>query len=129
MIGIWIGIGLFALVTARQAYWDKYYLLNYEIVDDQIIFQYQRFNKQVTANIGIDELTLKWRALPIRGKGWQLKFYSTDQLQFSQTSFGDWNLANIKELLERLYSEIDREPSLETKMTLDWWPQQNANRH
>lgn len=121
IVGIWIGVGFFFFLLVREAYWARYQVLGYEIDQGVVIFQYQKFNKVHSCKIPVDGFNIKWRGLPIKQKAYELKFYNRDNHIFSQMSFGVWSLEHLQSFLEELYHDIDKEPSLDTRMTLDWW--------
>ena len=109
---------LFVISTIRQAIWSRYNLLNYKVDNGTVTFEYQDFNKVELSMIEIDSLKLEWEPLLSKDKRQRVKFYSDDEYKFSQYCTGDWQLGDLKKFLSNLYKDIDREPSIETKINI-----------
>jgi hypothetical protein len=121
-IAIGLSLFWFCLWTIRSAIRTKYNLLKYEVNGEQILLTYQKFNSIRTASIDQNDLELKWTGLFERSPNmYKLKFYAKDQQIIYQTTTGDWPFDKLRTFIQDLYSNIDKEPSLDTRMTLDWW--------
>lgn len=106
----------------RSAIRTKYNLLEYKIDGEQIFLIYQDFDTIKSAEINERDLELKWSSLWERSQNkWKLTFYSRGEQIVYQTTTGDWSFQKLRTFVQDLYSSIKKEPSLNTRMTLDWW--------
>jgi hypothetical protein len=113
----WLGI-----YSIRSAIRTKYNLIKFDVDNNFITFTYQKYNRILKTKIDHNQFDIKLTPLMEKSsKMWKLGIYSNNTLVFYQTTIGDWPFEKLKSFLIDLYTEIQKEPSLDTRMTFDWW--------